>query len=195
MLAVGLSRDRPIEAAALAMDDALLRVDNLADLEQLRIVADHLRRDIEHQRRLFAVSRGRVNLCADLAVEQQEVDRQRRADFALAVLARQHEQARPILPQAVLAGREQRSDDLVLLPLPQLEQLTGERAAGVTQPVDQSDGAIGGCFGLHPSSPAHFDRTFVASGCFCTRALDEGVIPNSISIALTCRNDFSAILT
>ena len=84
------------------MHDALLRIDNLAHGIELRIVANHLRRDVEHERGLVLVGRRAVDLAADFAVTQQKVNRQGRGEFRLAVLARQHQQARPVLPQAVL---------------------------------------------------------------------------------------------
>ena len=144
-------RDRPIHAPALAVQDALDGVENVALGQELRLGADHLRGDVEDERRLVPIRRGTVDLAAGFAVEHEEVDRERRRDFGLPVLAREHQQARPVLPAAVLPGREQRLDD-AHLPGPQVERLAGERALGVRQAVD--DGERVGRL-AYVSTPAH----------------------------------------
>ena len=99
------------------------------------MVANHLRRDVEHQRRLVAVGRRAVHLAADFPVKQQEVNRQRRRQLRLAVLARQHQQAGAVLPPPVAPLPKQLPHD-ARLPRAQVERLPRMRPFRMRQPVD-----------------------------------------------------------
>src|SRR4029434_8026203 len=94
MLAVRLGTNRPVERPGRPMHDPLLTVDEVTLRQQDRIVADHLRGHRETEAGLILVGRGAVDFGAHLAIPEQAVQRDRRRELRLAVLARQHQQRR-----------------------------------------------------------------------------------------------------
>jgi hypothetical protein len=157
VLGVRLGRDRAVETPARAMHDPFLRVDELTLREELGVVANHLGRNVEHKRRLVLVRGGRVHLGALLTIEQQKVQRERRGQFRLAVLARQHQQTLPIDAAAVGARAEELLEDAPL-PRAEGERLPRKRAFGVREVVDQPDRAARVAL-THARAPAHLLAT------------------------------------
>jgi hypothetical protein len=111
------------------IDDPFLTVENVAPRGQVRIVADHLRGDVEGERGLVLVGGRAVDFRADFPVEEQPIDRERGDQFRLPVFARHHQQAHPMLalPRRAV-DREERPDDPPDLPAAEVEQLPRGRA-------------------------------------------------------------------
>ena len=131
-------------------------MDDLDLGQELGVVADHLRGDVEDDRRLLRVRGRRVDFPADLAVEHQPVDRERRprarsCRSSAASIRRHVRYCRSPSGFVLKSGPH----DVVLLPRPQVERLPGERPFRVRQVVDDRDLAIGARVARHFSSPAH----------------------------------------
>jgi hypothetical protein len=96
---------------------------------QLEVRMAHRHRGLEHDRGLVLVAGGRVHLGAGFLVREREQQRNASGKRRLPVLSRDLDIENPIAPRTVESfPAEGRSDDIVALPLLQLERLAGELA-------------------------------------------------------------------
>ena len=162
MLAVRLRRQHLVEGVGGLVDDAFLGGQNLHPLGEGRTHLHHVGGDLEHDGRLLAVSGTAVHLGPLLAVPTAEQKGHSRRQLRLAHLLRNFNVGGVELPIAVgLEGAEHIPDDL-LLPVDQLEGLSGPGPLGVAEALDEPHSIVSGLLvvcgvlGLERSGPVFF---------------------------------------
>ena len=125
MLRVRLRADALVPTASV-MDNV---AKHLRPTSQVLVVGDHLLSDVEDDVGLSSVACRADNLRALLAISEEHVQGDGRAQVALSILARYLDVAGAVLARAVLLlPSKQRSYDVVLLPVLQQERLAAQVA-------------------------------------------------------------------
>ena len=144
VLGCNLTGQHLIDGAGRLVDHALHRWDDLDALHERRGLLHHVHSNVEHDGRLLPVRRTGINLRLPLIIVDQHVQRDGRAQLALAILLRDFDVRRSVLPLGgvILAHGAKHIPDDLLLPGQQLEGLSMKLTLGVLQCFNKTDDAL-----------------------------------------------------